>query len=133
MIYTCGVCGVELKWKGMGPRPKWCAEHRNTRAAHPGKRLADHRRFQRNKVPCPRCGEPRSAHAEVCNSCRLELVELKRAEIVKLWAAGHSIEEIARAVHTTKGSLGVQIHNMRGAGYRLPYRYKMENNVRVAG
>lgn len=131
MTATCGVCHVELPPARNGRKPKWCKEHRNTRAAHPEKRLADKLRFQRIKKPCPGCGQPCSYDAMFCRPCLDAAREEKRTQIVNLWSQGCSTGEIARAVGTTQGSLSVQIHTMRNLGYDLPYRYKMKANVRV--
>lgn len=131
MTPTCGVCNVELRSAGRGPTPKWCKKHRNTRAARPQKRLADYGRFEREKTPCESCGRPCGKTSKRCRRCFHEACEVKRERIVKLWATGLTMGEIAREIGTTKGSVSVQINTMRAKGYDLPYRHKMVNGVRV--
>lgn len=87
------------------------------------KRQAD----EKAKRPCPRCGTPIWAHADLCRPCWAEqqhaAVWRRRNAIQERWMAGESIRQIASAIGSTPNSVGVEMARMRADGWELPFRY----------
>jgi DNA-binding NarL/FixJ family response regulator len=61
-----------------------------------------------------------------CRSCHVahvnEQTVARRLEIQRLWHEGLRAREIAAAMGSTTGSIGVEIRRMRIAGWDLPFR-----------
>ncbi len=94
----------------------------------------------RNAPPCLDCGRPVSTVVVTrCGPCgaayqakvRREARDARRVQILEMWNAGHSLREIAREFHSSKGSIGGTLTEMRNEGIDVPYRYRMENGRRL--
>lgn len=82
---------------------------------------------------CETCGGPTFVDnaSGFCETCILAGRRLRESLIVEWWAEGHSIKKIAELLGATPGSVGVQIVNMRAAGFDIPYRYNVRGASRV--
>lgn len=101
------------------------------RARGPYKRA--HRNNARRQ--CPECGQPMGAGTgyqgngvELCRDCWTAKNSRQRhercARIQAMWLAGKTLREIAEALDSTPGSIGVTIVRMRQKGWDVPYRYR---------
>lgn len=95
----------------------------------------EYRRRPENRGVCGVCGGPMGVQAKphdgTCSDCRREARHSRERRIAYLWERGWTQREIADELETTRGSIGVQIAQMRREGWDLPYHYAA--NARKAG
>ena len=80
------------------------------------------------KTICPECGGEKRAYAKRCWECHINSLASGRDEkydlIEVLWEQGFTIAQIADALNTSIGAVGVMINRMRFKhGRNLPYRH----------
>lgn len=95
-----------------------------------GARAEQKRRWDREqRHPCSECGEPAWGVTGRCQGChRRHLGQQRtnrRTEIQRLWAEGRKLREIAAAMDSTQGAIGVEITKMRADGWDLPHRIRV--------
>lgn len=110
--------GVEAKDRATAQRYK----DRNREALR-----AYHRRYnQTHKGECPQCGGEmdRSTvrRGGKCEGCHADDVHRRAGQIEGWWAADLPLKEIAANLGWSLSRLSVEMHQLREAGYRLPYR-----------
>lgn len=88
------------------------------------------RRPERRAI-CTRCHEPAGIDSletmtTICERCRRVMFEELAQKIVKLWAEGKSLKEIAVAIGRPGKQVGPLMAKLRKRGYDLPYRYNVK-------
>lgn len=81
----------------------------------------------------PRCGPCAHRHI-IASGERADMVRrvAKCQRIVALWHDGRTIRQIAAALDTTPGTIGVEITRMRREGWDVPYRHRGYGSERQA-
>ena len=127
----CGTCGTPLPPIKHGAR-KWCSER--CRKEQYAKACSDCGTRIDGTTPGKSKGRCHSCASKAKNySQRPQSVTARErgARIVAMWGNGDTMGEIARALQTTSGSLGVAMVRMRQDGYDLPYRRTDEQRERM--
>jgi DNA-directed RNA polymerase specialized sigma24 family protein len=100
---------------------RWKDANREANRARDRRRIADPERRGR----CVSCAGLMGHHVftdGTCAECVSRRHEERCQQVERMWAEGATLREIAAALGTTIGAVGVQIHRMRAEGRDLPFR-----------
>lgn len=120
---------VSQVWRVLNPE-----RYREIVAGSNARRTASKRAWanENDRGKCERCGattcigHSRRSAGRWCADCYVaiqrERQQVRFDRIATLWAEGKTLKQIAAALDSTPGSIGVSINTMRAAGMDVPHR-----------
>jgi hypothetical protein len=118
---TCERCGESFVDRSRGQNKRFCSRNCQQRAW-------DHTNY---RSTCEVCGAITWKKALRCAEHTKQRItrQEKAGQVVRWWAEGLTLSEIAARLGTTKGTVGEFIRRLRVEGHKLPYRHRRKDSI----